>query len=122
MDLKEQAVTAQRLLKMRALRWDYFRGDIFDEHGWNALLILFIAEAQGRSMTGVDVAGACGAPANVGARWMTHLAAEKLVLEDRGVVALTDTTRAELAEYLTEVANLFGDPPRAVEGENIANA
>ncbi len=119
MDLKEQADTAQRLLKMRALRWEYFRGDIFDEHGWNALLILFIAEAQGRSLTGRDVAEQCGAPANVGIRWLMHLSSEKLVRETGGTVALTDTTRAELAEYLTQVANLFND---SVADENTAEA
>lgn len=122
MDHTEQAVTAQRLLKMRALRWDYFRGDIFDEHGWNALLILFIAEVHGRSLTGTQVADECGAPPKVGARWLMHLSSEKLVREDRGFVALTDTTRAELAEYLTQVTYLFIDRPDTVSGENAANA
>lgn len=122
MDHTEQAVTAQRLLKMRALRWDYFRGDIFDEHGWNALLILFIAHAEGRSMTGSEVANECGAPPNVGSRWLLHLSSEKLIGQDEGKVALTDTTRAELAEYLTQVTQLFGDGPDTVHGESIANA
>ncbi len=122
MDHTRQALTAERLLRMRALRWDYFRGDIFDEHGWNALLILFIAEARGRSMTGAQVVTECGAPENVGSSWLLHLSAEQLIREDEGNVMLTDTTRAELSEYLTQVTHMFNDSPDPVAGQSTARA
>lgn len=111
--LASQARTAKRLLKMRGLRWDYFNGELFDEHAWNMLLLLFIAHAEERGVSSHDLRRDSGASASVGPRWITHLVNSQLIDcagdGDHALVSLTADTRAELGDYLFEVQRLFAD-------------
>lgn len=112
-ELTDQARTASRLLKMRGLRWDYFNHDLFDEHAWNMLLILFIAQAEGRSMNVANLCSDSGAAATTGPRWIRHLTESRLIEHDgegdAALVVLTAMARAELADYLFEVQRMFED-------------
>ena len=110
MDFRLQAQTAHRLLQMRSLRWDYFKGEIFDEHGWNLLLILFAANADGRVISAEQAGVESGASKAAAGRWLRHLERESLIYLDQRGAWLTATTHAEMAEYLIKVAHLFEMP------------
>lgn len=117
MEYREQVRTAHRLLKMRSLRWDYFSGDLFDEHGWNLLLILFVANGEDRVITASQASKESGATAVVAQRWFKHLELQGLVTaEDGAGVALTALTRAEMAQYLLEAATLLDRTNDAASG------
>lgn len=108
MEYREQVGTAHRLLQMRSLRWEYFSGELFDEHGWNLLLILFAANGEGRIVTASQASKESGATAIVGQRWFKHLELQGLItVEDGAGIALTALTRAEMAQYLLEAATLL---------------
>ena len=97
---------ARLLLRIRALRWDHFRGDLFDEYAWNILLVLYIADENDRETTETMAVQEASVPTTVGVRWIAHL--EQSMLLERGssadIVRLTDQSRAKMAEYLHEVA------------------
>lgn len=75
----EAASLAEAILEFRLSRSDEFPAGMFGEAGWEFLLALFIADAQGRSTTGRRIAERIGAPGPVASRWLRYLAAEGLV-------------------------------------------
>lgn len=97
---------AQLLLRVRALRWDFFRGDLFDEYAWNILLVLYIAQENGHDTTETMALQEASVPPAVGTRWIAHLEQSRLVDRDGppDILRLTDASRAQLADYLDEVA------------------
>ncbi|WP_086607486.1 MarR family winged helix-turn-helix transcriptional regulator [Erythrobacter donghaensis] len=84
--------------------------DLFGEPAWDILLDLFIAQAEGKS---VSVSSACigsAAPATTGLRWLGVLADEGLVLRDpdpednrRVMVRLTPTGCAAMERFFDAV-------------------
>lgn len=106
-----RAEMARRLLQLRALRWDYFQSDLFDEHAWNILLVLFIAEASGRETNEALAMREASVPPTIGLRWITHL--EKSGLVERGsdatILYLTAHSRAEMGEYLDEAERVSSE-------------
>ncbi len=109
MNMETQARTADRLLKMRQLRWNYFDGGLFDEHGWTMLLTLFASDVRGKALTAADLAKEAGAAGTFGERWIKALAVADLITVDDDIVRLTPSTRMELGEYLSAVTDLFQD-------------
>ena len=108
-DFAPQARTAARILRMRALRWDYFRSDLFDEHAWSMLLILFVTHSEGRVIASEDLCRESGADGPTGQRWIRHLVKSELLELDGDNVQLTALNRAEMADYLTEIGKLFDE-------------
>ncbi len=80
--------------------------DLFGEPAWDILLDLFIAEAEGKS---VSVSSACigsAAPSTTGLRWLGVLASEGLVVREndpedhrRVMVRLTATGQAAMERF-----------------------
>lgn len=67
------------MLEFRLSRPDEFPPGMFGEAGWEFLLALFIADAQGRSTTGRRIAKRIGVVDEVASRWLRYLASEGLV-------------------------------------------
>lgn len=88
--------------------------DLFGEPAWDILLDLYIAQAEGKS---VSVSSACigsAAPATTGLRWLGVLADEGLILREadpadqrRVLVRLTGAGRAAMERYFQTVAESF---------------
>lgn len=115
---RPHVATARMLLRIRALRWNYFRGDLFDEHGWNILLVLYIADANGRDTAETLAAQEASVPPPVGRRWITHLVQAGLVEHDEADdrIRLTDNSRTQMDDYLQEVQQMARLEEDAVTG------
>lgn len=109
MNMDTQAQTAVRLLKMRRLRWDYFDGGLFDEHGWTMLLTLFVSDVRGRTLTTAELCEEARAKDTFGERWIKALVAAELITRNDDVLRLAMSTRTELAQYLSAITDLFQD-------------
>lgn len=72
---------ARALLRMRRDRTADLPAELFGgERGWDILLAMFVADAQGRRLTGARVLAAVDCPARVGKRWLAHLARLHLII------------------------------------------
>lgn len=90
----EATALARSIFELRKMRADHLPETALSEIAWNMLLALFVADADGRRMTGQDVVEIAEAQASVGERWIMVLHKEGLVIGDgRGrledVIALT---------------------------------
>jgi hypothetical protein len=103
---------ARALLELRDLRAIDFSRDLFDEFGWDAMLVMFVAAAEGRTMTDEQVTTEVGAPMTTGIRWLRVLASRGWLVEDGSDharrVALSIDGTAALRRYLDRIAHLFG--------------
>ena len=87
----DSARTAENLLTVRDMRGDIFPSEIFDEHAWNMLLRLFVAEASDEAITAPDLMALTHTPPAVGQRWLAHLVADAQIepYSDGGTITLT---------------------------------
>jgi hypothetical protein len=108
---KNQLALARKAYALRRKRTAIFgNAELFGEPAWDILLDLFIAQAEGKS---VSVSSACigsAAPATTGLRWLGVLADEGLVVREndaedqrRVLVRLTARGLSAMERYFSEV-------------------
>lgn len=78
----EARALARSILELRKMRADHLPEAVLSEIAWNILLALFVANADGRHLTGNDVLEAAEAPVPTGRRWISVLRDEDLVIGD----------------------------------------
>lgn len=110
MDVKDrEAAFARKLLDMRTQRYERFGHQLFDEYAWEMLLALFIADAEGRKLTGRGAIEESQASSAIGRRWLAHLRRSDMVRGgddddlDSGVT-LTDETLHDMEAFLREAS------------------
>lgn len=86
----ELADIARAMLAFRRIRPQELPNGLFSETGWEFLLELFIADADGERLTGHMVVERSGTTDASASRWLMHLSAEGLVIGD-GSGDLDDT-------------------------------
>lgn len=67
------AATAVAILKFRRVRAEMLPQEMFSEPGWDLLLELFVADANGHRLTARDVSDRANIPPTVLSRWLLHL-------------------------------------------------
>jgi hypothetical protein len=108
---KNQLALARKAYALRRKRTAIFgNAELFGEPAWDILVDLFIAQAEGKS---VSVSSACigsAAPATTGLRWLGVLADEGLVVREndaedqrRVLVRLTARGLSAMERYFNEV-------------------
>ena len=70
---------AEAILEFRKWRGNEFPAGLFAESGWEFLLALFIADADGKCATGRDLCKELGAPPSVASRWLKYLSGAGLI-------------------------------------------
>lgn len=89
----EAVILAKALIEGRFRRSRHLPADLFGEHAWHLLLVLFIADAEGTMTTIARAAAATGITRTVAERWVRLLAERQLVSasdrHDGEVVSLT---------------------------------
>ena len=100
------ARTAENLVRVRSLRAEIFPSDIFDEHAWNMMLRLFIAQANDHAMSESELITATGTPPGVGQRWLAHLVADEQIepYADGGTIALTPSALDRMECFLRDAS------------------
>ncbi|MES3151787.1 hypothetical protein [Sphingomonas faeni] len=78
----EATALARSIFELRRMRADHLPEGVLSEIAWNILLALFVADADGRRMTGHDVLAVAEAPVSTGRRWIMALHSERLVIGD----------------------------------------
>lgn len=76
------AATATAILKFRRMRSELLPPELFAEPGWDLLLELFIADANGHRLTARDVSDRNNIPPSVLSRWLLHLTQIGFVVGD----------------------------------------
>lgn len=69
----QSAATAEAILKFRRIRSAILPRELFAEPGWDLLLELFVADANGHRLTARDVADRDNIPPTVLSYWLIHL-------------------------------------------------
>jgi hypothetical protein len=67
------AATAGAILKFRRIRSEILPCELFAEPGWDLLLELFVADANGHRLTARAVSERDNIPPSVLSRWLIHL-------------------------------------------------
>jgi hypothetical protein len=67
------AATAGAILKFRRIRSEILPRELFAEPGWDLLLELFVADANGYHLTARAVSERDNIPPSVLSRWLIHL-------------------------------------------------
>jgi hypothetical protein len=78
----EATVLARSIFELRKMRAHHLPDAVLSEIAWNILLALFVADADGRRMTGHDLLEVAEAPKSTGQRWIMALHVEGLVVGD----------------------------------------
>lgn len=71
---------AEALLAFRRSRVDALPSELFGEPAWDILLELFVADAKGHKITGLDIAERADTSIEVVARWLRYLTKKRLVV------------------------------------------
>lgn len=102
----QSARTAENLIRVRGLRSEIFPSEIFDEHAWNMMLRLFVAQAKGEDVSESDLIAATGTPPGVGQRWLAHLAADGQIepYADGDAIALTPSALDRMEGFLRDAS------------------
>lgn len=101
---------ARGILTNRRSRSAMFPADLFGEWAWEVLLLLFIADAEGRQMTGWMIAHDLACSPSLLSRWIKHLSSVALIIGDgsgdlNDLLTLSPSAITSLEHYLTETAN-----------------
>lgn len=78
----EAVQIASAILSFRRYRSRALSPDIFGEPAWDLLLEVFVADAEGTPMTARIAAERSETPPSVMSRWLKHLSAKQLVIDD----------------------------------------
>lgn len=102
------AQTAENLIHVRALRSEVFPSEIFDEHAWNMMLRLFVAQAKGDTLSETQLITLTGTPPGVGQRWLAHLVADAQVAPyaEGGAVTLTPSALDRMEAFLRDASGI----------------
>lgn len=102
----ESAQTAANLLKVRGMRSEIFPSEIFDEHAWNMMLRLFVAEAGDEAVSAADLIALTETPPAVGQRWLAHLVADAQIepYSDGSTLSLTRPAVDRMNDFLRRSA------------------
>jgi hypothetical protein len=101
---QERGKLASEILLVRDLRKRLFPSEIFDEHAWTMLLILFVGFAKGEIITEPHLINQSGVNESAGKRWISHLIEEDQIkprVPDE-TVELTATTITQIRIFLDE--------------------
>ena len=99
---------ASGILAMRRLREADFPVGFFDEFGWEMLLALFVAQAEGRKLVAAGLIEEVGASADSGMRWLRTLEASGHMHQaEGGPVELTSRAMADISRFLDRSHNLL---------------
>ncbi len=83
MDKRDRAsATADAILRFRRIRSEILPPELFAEPGWDMLLELFVADANGHRLTARDVSNRNRIPPTVLSRWLIHLTQIGFVVGD----------------------------------------
>lgn len=95
------AALAAAMLAFRRYRSETLPAELFGEPGWELLLELFVADAQGRRITGKEVSERSSISPTVLSRWLKHLDSLGFTVGD-GSGNLDDelTLSAKALEYM----------------------
>ena len=93
------ALAAADILKVRRARSRFLPPELFHEPAWDLLLELFVADAEGRRLTGRDVSDSADVAPSVMSRWLKHLSKIGLIVGDG---------TGNLEDELTLSANALG--------------
>jgi hypothetical protein len=74
--------TADAILEFRRIRSKILPPELFAEPGWDMLLELFVADANGHRLTARDVSNRNNIPAPVLSRWLMHLTKTGFIVGD----------------------------------------
>jgi hypothetical protein len=107
-DHNDSLQTAENLLRVRSLRSDVFPSEIFDEHAWNMLLHLFVAQAKGEEVSEASLVTLTGTSPDIGQRWLAHLVADAQVEPhaNGGAVTLTSSARDCMEGFLRDASRI----------------
>jgi hypothetical protein len=107
-DHNDSLQTAENLLRIRSLRSDVFPSEIFDEHAWNMLLHLFVAQAKGEEVSEASLVTLTGTSPDIGQRWLAHLVADAQVEPhaDGSAVTLTSSARDCMEGFLRDASRI----------------
>lgn len=78
----KKARLAEAILHNRVQRRSLMPVDIFGEHAWDALLMLFVADAASERLTGRRIAHSLNCGPTIMSRWVKYLAEQGLVIGD----------------------------------------
>ena len=100
------ARTAENLIRVRGMRAEVFPSDIFDEHAWNMMLRLFVAQANDHALSEGELFTATGTPPGVGQRWLAHLVADGQIEPHAagGTIALTPSALERMEGFLRDAS------------------
>ncbi len=76
------AATAEAILKFRRIRSEILPRELFAEPGWDLLLELFVADANGHRLTARVVSERDNIPPSVLSRWLVHLTQIGFIIGD----------------------------------------
>ena len=76
------AATADAILTFRRVRSEMMPPELFSEPGWDLLLELFVADANGHRVTARQVSERDNIPGTVLARWLMHLTQIGFIIGD----------------------------------------
>jgi len=113
-DYDRTARCALAILDSRRRRKAYLSSDLFGEAAWDALLHLFVADAEGRKITGWELASASDSNPSVLSRWLALLSAMNLILAGSGPImdralVLSPAGFEALEGYLEETLRVCSD-------------
>lgn len=77
-----KARIAEAVLENRRQRHSLLPAVIFGEYAWDALLMLFVADAASTRLTGRDIAARLSCSETVMSRWIKYLSQEALIVGD----------------------------------------
>ena len=104
---------ARLTLLGRKQRDHYFDPMLFSNPAWDILLNLYVADAEGTSVSVIDSCVASPVPQGVALRWLGYLKQEEMVIETpnsaqprQTVIRLTDQTRLAVSAYLGSLISL----------------
>ena len=121
----ELADIARAMLAFRRIRPRELPNGLFSETGWEFLLELFIADADGKRLTGHMVVERSGTSAEAASRWLMHLSAEGLVIGDGSgdlddTLTLAPSALAHIESLMTRAMTLSrqlaGAGPQGIDG------
>lgn len=112
---------ARQILTGRKERDRYFDPILFSNPAWDILLTLYVADAEGRSVTVLDSCTASIVPQSVALRWLGYLKQEEMVIEipdparpRRTLICLSNQARLTISSYLGSLVSLGLGPEPAM--------
>jgi hypothetical protein len=109
------ASLAAAMLRIRRVRAQFLPAELLSEPVWDVLLELFVADAEGKRLTGREISERANIPPSVMGRWLIHLTSIGLIIGD-GIGELDDTltlsgfAMAQVEEIMNRAQRLLVSP------------